>query len=216
MKVLIFLAVLTSLVVADQITAQDRAKVEVIKFNWSMYDRKKVINDSPLFEEETINQPGKNTRIREKTIEEQSQDLRRIESAAKRDASAPTGKIFLYELKLKNLDEKTIKSFIWEYQPVKESAPQNISSRRFFCVEKIKAGDSKTLRIISHLPPVNIVDASDSNSEAGKDFAVDVVINRIEYSDGTVWKKADWDDSRYRLNSTQNIEKLKSNVCAAL
>lgn len=216
MKVLIFLAMLTSLVFTDQITAQEAAKVEVIKFNWSMYDRRKVVNESALFEEETINRPGRNTRIREKTIEEQSRDLRRIESAAKRDAAAPSGSIFLYMLKLKNLDEKTIKSFIWEYQPVKESAPQNASSRRFLCVEKIKAGDSKTLRIISHLPPSNVVDASVSSSEAKKDFAVDVVINRVEYADGTVWKRVDWDDSKYRLDSAEITEKLKFNDCAPL
>ncbi len=216
MKVLIFLAVLTSLVFADQITAQDKAQVEVIKFRWSMYDRKKLINESALFNEEATNRPGRNNRMAEKTIEEQSHDLRRIESAARKTASAPSGNIFLYELKVKNLDEKTIRSFIWEYQPVKESTLQNASSRRFLCVEKIKEGDSKTLRIVSHLPPVNVVDAAVSGDESMKDFAVDVVINRVEYADGTVWKRVDWDDSRYMLDSTQIDRKLKNNNCAAL
>jgi hypothetical protein len=191
MKVLIFLAVLTSLVSAGQITAQDTVKVEVIKF-------------------------GRNNRMIEKTIEERSQDLSRIENAARRTALAPPSNIFLYELKVKNLDEKTIKSFIWEYQPVRESALQNASIRRFLCIQKIKAGSSKTLRIISHLPPVNVVEAFVSRDESKKDFAVDVVINRVEYADGTVWKGVDWDDSKYRLDSPQIEQKLKNNNCAAL
>ena len=216
MKVLIFLAVLTSLVFADQITAQDTAKVEVVKFNWSMYDRRKIINESALFDGQASNRPGRSNRMIEKTIEERSQDLSRIENAARRSALPPPGNIFLYQLKVKNLDEKTIKSFIWEYQPVRESVPQNPSSRRFLCIQKIKTGDSKTLRIISHLPPVNVVEASVSNGESKKDFVVDVLINRVEYADGTVWKRVDWDDSKYALDSPKIAEKLRFNDCTAL
>ena len=216
MKILIFLAVMTSLVFAAQITAQESAKVEVVKFNWSMYDRRRLINESALFGEDMSSTAGRDNRMREKTIEEQSQDLRRVESAAKRDASAPSGNIFLYELKLKNLDEKTIKSFIWEYKSAKESTPQNASRRWFLCAGKIKTGASKTLSIISHLPPVNVVDASAKGGESRKNFAVDVVINRVEYANGTVWKRADWDDSGYALDSAKITEKLKFNDCAAL
>ena len=222
MKVIIFLAVLTSLVFADQAAAQDTAKIEVVKFNWGMYDRQKLVTESAQFGEELSAPPapatpaGRNTRMREKTVEEQSQDLRKIESDAKRAAVPAPGNIFLYELKIKNLDEKAIKSFIWEYQLVKQPAPQNASGRRFLCAEKIKAGDSKTFRIISYLPPTNVVDASVSKNESKKDFAVDVVIYRVEYADGTVWKRADWDDSRYALNSPKIMEKLKLNDCTSL
>lgn len=216
MKVLVFLAVLTSLVFADQITAQDTAKVEVVKFNWSMYVRRKVINESALFDGQASSRPGRSNRMIEKTIEERSQDLSRIENAARRTALPPPSNIFLYELKVKNLDEKTIKSFIWEYQLVRESVPQNASSRRFLCIQKIKAGDSKTLRIISHLPPVNVVEASVSSGESKKDFVVDVLVNRVEYADGTVWKRVDWDDSKYVLDSPEIAEKLRFNDCTAL
>lgn len=216
MKILIFFAVLTSLVFTDRITAQDTAKIEVVKFNWSMYDRRKVLDAPALFDGETINRPGRNNRIREKTIEEQSRELARIENAARRSALAPPGNIFLYKLKVKNLDERTIKSFIWEYQSAKESALQNASRRRFLCVGKIKAGDSKTLNIISHLPPVNVVDASVPVGESRNDFAVDLVINRVEYADGTIWKRTDWDDSGYALDSSKIAGKLRFNDCAAL
>ena len=216
MKILIFFAALAFPVFAEQLAAQDTAKVEVVKFNWGMFERRRVINELSLFDEGTTVRPGKNNRAREKTIEEQSHDLARVENAARRSALPPPGNIFLYELKIKNLDEKNIKSFVWEYRLVRESELQNASSRRFLCVEKIKAGDSKTLRIISHLPPVNVVDATAPNSKSKRDFAVEVIINRVEYSDGTVWKKAGWDDSRYALNSRAIAEKLKFSDCTAL
>ena len=88
MKVLVFLTVLTSLIFAGQTMAQNTAKVEVIRFIWSMYDRRKLVNESALFDVETANRPGRNTRMEQKTIEEQSQDLRKIESAAKTRAIA--------------------------------------------------------------------------------------------------------------------------------
>jgi hypothetical protein len=216
MKVLLFLAALTSLVFVSQITAQDTAKVEVVKFNWSMFDQSKLTTESGLPAEEFAVRTVRNNQIREKTIDEQSYDLRKMESAARRTSSAPPGKIFLYELKVKNLDGKTIKSFVWEYQIAKNSASPNASNRRFLCSEKIKAGDSKTLKIISHLPPANVVDASAKGNESKKDLAVEIIINRVEYTDGTIWKRAGWDDSKYRLVSPNNDEKLKFNDCAAL
>jgi hypothetical protein len=217
MKILIFVALLASLVFTEQITAQDSAKLEVVKFNWGMFERRRVINELPLFDEVTTVRPsGRNNRSREKTIEEQSQDLARVENAAKRSASMQPGNIFVYELKIKNLDEKNIKSFIWEYRLIRKTELQSAFSRRFLCVGKIKAGDSKTLRIISNLPPVNVVDASAPGGNSKGDFAVEVIIDRVEYADGTVWKKAGWDDSGYALDSRAIAEKLKFNDCAAL
>ena len=216
MKILIFVVVLTSLVFTEQIRAQDTAKVEVVKFNWGMFERRRAINELSLFDEETTVRPGRNNRVREKTIDEQSQELERIENDARRSVLPQPSNFFLYELKIKNLDEKAIKSFIWEYQSAKESALQNASSRRFLCVEKIKAGGSKTLRIISRLPPAIVVDASVPNGESKKDLTVDVIINRVEYADGTVWKSADWDESKYAFDSPKIAEKLKLSDCTAL
>jgi hypothetical protein len=60
-----------------------------------------------------------------------------------------------------------------------------------------------------------VVDAA-AGEATGKNSAVDVMINRVEYADGTVWKRLDWDDSRYRLDSPQIAEKLKFNECTVL
>ena len=92
---------------AAQVTAQDTAKIEVVEFNWSMYERERLLDASPILDEEATNRPNRNNRMREKTIEEQSQELARIENAARRSALAPPGKVFLYALKIKHhLDGK--------------------------------------------------------------------------------------------------------------
>lgn len=216
MKLLIFLAVLIPAVFAGQSKAQDTAKIEVIKLTWSMYDRNRVIDEPSLFDRtETVGLPGRSNRIEEKTIEEKSRELRRVESDARRSAAAPTGRIFLYEMKVKNTYEKTVKSFVWEYQTNEKNAAQNAASRKFLCTGKIKADDNKTLRFISHLPPVNVVDASVSNAESKKSTAIDVIINHIEFTDGTVWQRAGWEPGDL-LDSAQIAEKLNGQDCTAL
>jgi hypothetical protein len=217
MRVLIFLVVLMSLAFAGQIKAQETAKIQVVKFTWSMYNQRNLLEDRDFLDKEEDDPlTAKIEKQRQKSIDTQSRELAKVESDAKKGAPSILDKIFLFELQIKNLDEKPVKSFIWEYRLSRESSPPDSSGRRFLCVEKIKAGDSKTLKIISYLPPVNVIDASAASEKAGKNPAAAVIINRVEYADGTVWKRPDWDDSKYKLDSPRLIEKLKSSDCTVL
>ena len=235
MKKFMLITVLTVITLsAGQIAAQETARVEVVKFNWAMYDRSVDLDASTVFNEKTtgLPPPGRNNQLREKTIEEQSRDLARIETVARKDArtGAAASNFFVYELKIKNLDEKIIKSFVWEYlaggggsgEDGASSSSLNASNRRFLCVGKIKPGDSRTLRFISHLPPGNVLDASSaagSGNESKKSLTAAVIINRIGFTDGTFWKKAGLNESAAdaaALDSPRILAKLKFSECAAL
>lgn len=224
----IFSVVVTFLAFGSQVTAQNTAQLEVVKFIWNMYVPYKEIDTSAIQEDPralkqpeqlntgSIKRQERNAQAGEKTIEERSRDLAKVERAARRSASATPENIFVYELKIKNTDSKAIRSFIWEYRSAGETQSANISSRQFLCSEKIKAGDSETLRIFSHLPPTNVVDTSDSKNKSDKNHASDILINRVEYADGTVWQRPDWDGSKFALDSPQIAEKLKNSACAVL
>ncbi len=235
MKATIFSAVLMLFVFVGPLTAQDAVKIEVVKFNWSMYDLQRVADDRDFFDNrnltdpnDPVNRPDPLSRTNPRTlnpkgksIEEQSRDLARIEANAAKAAEPDKGNIFLYEMQVKNLHEKAVKSFVWEYLSVKDvNLPQSASNRRFFCREKIKPGAGKTMRIVSHLPPVNVVDASSADNSDGekgkKNFAVDIMIDRVEFEDGTVWKRPGWDDSKFNPDAPLLVQKLKINNCAAL
>lgn len=205
--------------------AQETARVEVVKFDWSMYipNRERAVTE-PLdtelssrpeqFNRGILGRSDRNDPHREKTIEEKSRELARVEREAARSASAKPENIFLYELKVKNTNDRTIRSFVWEYSPEAETPSlQTNSARRFLCVEKIKAGDSKTLKILSYLPPLGVVDASASKDRSGKDRARDVLITRVEYTDGTVWQRSDRD---FVTDSARVTENLKVSDCAVL
>lgn len=227
MKVIVSV-VFVFLVFGNQAPAQDAANIEVIKFVWNIYVPVKAIDASAIQDDpRALRQPEqlntgslrrseRSAQAGEKTIEERSRDLARVENAARKSASPKPENIFVYELKIKNTDSKAIKSFIWEYRPAGGAESQNISTRQFLCVEKIKAGDSEMLRIFSHLPPANVVDASNSKNKSDKNYASDILINRVKYSDGTFWQRPGWDSSQIALDSPQLKEKLKNSNCAVL
>lgn len=212
----------------SQIIAQDTANIEVVKFKWNIYIPQNEINIMERLDTRnptstmqitpvTIPRTTSNTtkRTTEKTVEERSRDLARIERAAVINGASSSGKAFLYELKIKNKDEKMIKSFVWEYQSA-ENPLRDDSNRQFLCVEKIKSNESETLRIQSFLPPTNVVEAADAKKKRDNNYASDILINRVEYTDGTVWQRPGWDGSKIALDSSLISEKLKFNKCAVL
>ncbi len=213
---LVFTLLIFGSAFADRIAAQDKAEIEVIKFSWNKYDspqeREPTEEDDPsIFKRLNRTNPNE-----EKSVEARSEDLRNAERDAVRNSLIGSKQLFLYELKIKNSGGENIRSFIWEYRDSKETAPPDSPVRRFLCSEKIKAGDTKTLRIFSSLPPSNVVDAAAVKNKSVTNYALNIVINRIEYADGTVWQKSDWDNSRYETISPQVAKKLKINPCAVL
>lgn len=222
----IILFVAAFLVFSYQTAAQDSSKIEVVKFEWSMrVPTRQIVETEPpdvafikgpeTLSRQTLGRRESTNQAGDKTIAERSSDLRNVERDAVRSSLPEREKMFLYELKVKNADTRTIKSFIWEYQIAKETASPDASNRRFLCAEKIKSGDSRTLKFISYLPPSNVVDAIDSKDKSGANPASDVSISYVEYTDGTFWQRADWENSKSAPDSPQLAEKLKTNDCAA-
>ena len=116
MRILIISAMVTLLVFSNQMMAQNTAQIEVVKFNWSIYNPPKERNPAAELNTGSFKRPDRDTPSVEKSMEERSRDLARTERAAVRQAAAAPENMFLYELKIKNLDTKNIKSFIWEYR----------------------------------------------------------------------------------------------------
>jgi len=124
-------------------------------------------------------QDVKNRRDRE----ERRADLINNERNAAQSSPRQQDYYFL-RLEVKNVGPNTIKSMVWEYQPSAQTADYDL--RQYLCTMKAKPRESKTFELISPFAPVKVVSA-DKKSQDGK-----VVINRIEYADGSVWKRKGW------------------------
>jgi hypothetical protein len=96
--------------------------------------------------------------------------------------------MYRYRLELKNGGEKTIKWIFFDYQISDSSDPDNLSHRQFACAAKIKPDDTRSLEAFSNLPPRRTLNAANIDAKPVEKL----IINRIEYADGAVWQRSDW------------------------
>jgi hypothetical protein len=173
---------------------REESDLQVVKFSWSRYRQNSDLiqgaqDPGPAMNEpmsikvpERRNEPQevKNRRDRE----ERRADLITAERNAAQSSGGRKQDYYFLRLEVKNVGPNTIKSMVWEYQPSAVTADYEL--RQYVCTMKAKPKESKTFELMSPVAPVKVVSA-DKKSQEGK-----VVINRIEYADGTVWKRKGW------------------------
>lgn len=111
---------------------------------------------------------------------------------------------FLYQVKLRNAGAKTIEILFWEYQFKERANPANIMTRQYLCGVNIKPEKEKELSIFSTSSPGNLISADSNNSEIL--FDEKILINRVEYSDGTIWQRKDWNYSEMKPAINRALE----------
>jgi hypothetical protein len=94
---------------------------------------------------------------------------------------------YIYEAKIKNTGEKTIKTIVWEYLLSDPETAAQVGRHQFIDTSKIRPGKTSNLVGYSATPPTSILQAQ----KAGKEhkYSERVVINRIEYEDGSFWQR---------------------------
>ena len=99
---------------------------------------------------------------------------------------------FAYRVKLKNSSNKVIDVLFWEYQFREASDTSYLSRRQFICGVSIKPDKEKELKGFSLSGPSDVVSVGSLAKDSEKAFNETVVINRVEFADGTVWQRKDW------------------------
>src|SRR5262245_1131637 len=169
----------------------EEADVVVLKFSWSKYHQNDLIHSAsdpgPALNDPVsmTRQPAKNEPqeiTNRRDIQERRAALRVAEENAK--PSGPVPNYYIMRMEVKNVGPNTIKNIVWEFQPavVDEAA----ELRQYICTVKAKPNESKAFELMTPSAPVRVVSAN-KKSQDGK-----AVINRIEYADGSVWKRKGW------------------------
>ena len=168
----------------------------VVKFNWN-----KIRMNNDLIHSASDPGPAMNEPISIKPTppKNESQDVknrrdmleRRAEMKATVDAAKrPPQKDadqYLLQLQVKNVGTNVIKTIVWEYQPSARATQYQL--RQYVCNVKAKPQESKKFELLSPSNPVKVIEA---DAETGQTKDGKVVINRIDYADGTVWKRKGW------------------------
>ncbi|HWN08361.1 MAG TPA: hypothetical protein VNO50_03665 [Pyrinomonadaceae bacterium] len=95
---------------------------------------------------------------------------------------------YLYKAKIRNNGTKAIRGVIWHFVLVDSGTATEVGRHRFIGKVSIKAGKSAELVARSRVPPTRIVRAGKSSGEQPGKNTERVIIERIEYDDGTFWQ----------------------------
>ncbi|MGI9067235.1 MAG: hypothetical protein ACR2HX_12645 [Pyrinomonadaceae bacterium] len=107
---------------------------------------------------------------------------------------------FVYRVKVHNADTKVIEFLFWEYQFIDQSNATPMSQRQFLCAVFIKPDKDKNVEAFSTFGPGDVISAGMLSKKSGDVFQEKVVINRVEYADGSIWQRKGWYLSDVRLS----------------
>jgi hypothetical protein len=99
---------------------------------------------------------------------------------------------YAYRAKVRNAGPKPVEVVFWEYQFTETANPSNVVRRQFLCGVQLKPNKEKELEALSTLAPSEVISADSLAGKAEKPFTERVLINRVEYSDGSIWQRKDW------------------------
>ncbi len=96
---------------------------------------------------------------------------------------------YLYEAKVKNAGEKTIRMIVWEYTLIDPDTEVQVGRHQFTDTSKIRPGKTANLIGYTATPPTSILQATKTGKASEHKYSERVVINRIEYDDGSFWQR---------------------------
>ncbi len=206
----------------------DAPLVVVLSFNWSRIRKtvrteptggapaREMIADNKNYPRNArVNMPVGQRDPNEDTIDGRSAAIEKIvqESRTPPPKSFDT---FDYEVKIANGSKKTIEVVFWEYQFIDQGNPGKPTRHQFLCGAGLKAGKEKQLQASSLSGPSDVVSAQTLAKDTGKRFQEKVLINRVEYADGSIWQRKDWNFSEIRLGLKKVLATPWTEMCRAL
>jgi hypothetical protein len=95
---------------------------------------------------------------------------------------------YVYELKLTNTAAKTIRTLIWEYVFFEPGTETEVGRRRF--VSKVNIGPGKTTNLVVRAvaPPTKAIAASKAGKKPREQYSEQIVIQSVQYDDGSMWR----------------------------
>lgn len=123
---------------------------------------------------------------------------------------------FTYSVKVQNGSGKLIQTIFWEYRFLETASPENVTRRQFLCSARINPDKGKELQVFSLAGPSDVVNVKTLAKASADQFKEGVVINRVEYADGTFWQRHDWNVDDLKLNPKARSETRNLPPCRSL
>ena len=205
MKTFLLLSLLLSLLVPFQgpVVSSDASPLTVASFKWAKARRKldaaPVEGDAParamipqnrnFSRNARINDPQGVRDPNQDTLDGRSAAIEKSVAESRAPKSEPLDG-YAYRIKVQNSTTKVVEIVFWEYQFQDPANPDLVARRQFLCGVNIPAGKGKDLEGFSLSGPSDVINVKTLNS--GSSFKENVLINRIEYADGSIWQRKAW------------------------
>jgi len=112
---------------------------------------------------------------------------------------------FAYRARVRNASAKVIETIFWEYQFTDGTDAGTLARRQFLCAVSIKPEKDKELQAFSAAGPSNVVSVAALARKSGFTGEEKVLINRVEYTDGSIWQRKDWSFAEIRLGLARAV-----------
>jgi hypothetical protein len=200
-----FLQMLLLLILsAGSLAAQDASKpmgapdVEVVQVSWRRVDRNPKLDDATL-----APNPERALRMEVNAARINSANSARMNqpgpvpppvllSVPPLPDSPPTVRPwsgYIYEFKVRNTGTKTIRRVAWEYSFSDPITKRKVGRRNYKSKVKILPGMTANLVVRSSLPPIGTIDAKRAGLGQQDQSPDQMIIQKIEYTDGSVWQR---------------------------
>ena len=131
------------------------------------------------------------------TLDTRGSELERIVQQSRQ--SAPVDG-YTYLLTVQNLSPKVIQNVVWEYRFMQVGGDSDFTRRTFMCGGEIKPERQKDLNIFSLVGPSEVVNVKNLSKDSAPKFRAAVIIDRVDYADGTFWQRNDWNLDSYKTH----------------
>lgn len=95
---------------------------------------------------------------------------------------------YIYEAKVKNTGEKTIRKIIWQYSFINPETGEEINKHPYAQKLTLRPGKTADLTGVSNMAPSEVVEVTKTDKVRNK-YEERVKVFRIEYEDGTFWQR---------------------------
>jgi len=112
---------------------------------------------------------------------------------------------FVYRTKLRNAGPKTIEVLFWEYQFQDRTEPAHVRRHQFLCGVSMKPEKDKDLQGFSLASPSEVISVESLKKNANA-LTEKVVVNRVEYSDGSIWQREGWNFGEIKLTYNRALQ----------
>jgi hypothetical protein len=176
-------------------TPSDAPGVAVIEKNWRREMRNPALEEDPL-------RPNREQAEMERAMKQNQRDnaLRnniglpplppppRVPSSRSDDTPSLTIE-YVYRAKISNTGTKAIRKLVWEYVFFDPSTQREVGRRRNESKVNISPGKTSNVVVRSASPPAGTVNVAQTGKKSQEQYSEQVVIQRIEYADGSVWRR---------------------------